>query len=215
MLQDGSVDLLARLPLFAGMDVRALESIIYMNARRAFQPHEALVSVNQYCAGAYFIVHGAATRISTDGQAAGTAYGPGSLIEEMAMFTQIKPDKSIVATEFVLAVEITQPVMGDILRFDPGLAEVLINRIEGRLSELETRLKQIDQMLIKALPAEVSSDQIPPEPEHGQTASPSRAPRPQPSSSVMSPATPGTPRHGPAVGPDLTGASLLHDSSTR
>lgn len=215
MLQDGSVDLLARLPLFAGADARVLESIIYMNARRAFQPHEPLVSVEQYCAGAYFIVHGAATRIAADGQATGTVYGPGSLIEEMAMFTQIRPDKSVIATEFVLAVEITQAVIGDILRFDPGLAELLINRIEGRLIDLETRLKQIDQMLVKALPAEVSPGRTPPAQEHDQTASPSRAPRPQPSSTAMPPATGETPRHGPAVGPDLTGASLLHGSSTR
>ncbi|RMF01035.1 MAG: Crp/Fnr family transcriptional regulator [Alphaproteobacteria bacterium] len=226
MLQDGSVELLARLPLFSGVPARSLESIIYMSSRRAFGPRETLLSAGQPCHGAFFLLQGSAVQIAADGQPAGTVYRPGSLIESMAMFTATTPTHTVMASEFVLAVEITQRTMHDVLRFDPDLAVLLASRIESQLVSLEERLREIDRQLYAALPPEAeaddagdegarTTDQRSSEREHDQRVSPNRAPHQQPASSATPSPEQAMPTHGPAVGPDLTGASLLHDSSTR
>lgn len=215
MYPDGSVDMLARLPLFAGVNSAALEAFVYMNARRDFRPLEPILTAGAPVPGAYLIVYGIAEEIGESGRGTGIRFGPGSVLDEMAMFVETDSDRTVVATGLVQAIEIARPVVREVLRFDPALARLFADRIEHRLTGLTERLRDLEDTLARTLAFSAEPDRIRPQPEHGPTDAASPGPRPRPALNGSSHPAPATPTHGPAVAPGSIGASPVHGSSTR
>lgn len=214
MLHDRSVELLSRLPLFAGWEPASLEAVIAMSERRAHAPGEALLRAGEPCSGALLLVEGTAVQANGDGEAAGEVYGPGSLLAEMAMFVEIESKTTVVAADPVEAVFISRQCMREILSIAPGLAVGFAGAVQGRLSGIAEQLRQVDALLARTGPFSDGEDRSPPEPEHDRTDAPSPAPRRQPASNGALPQEPALPRHGPAVAPGSTSASPVHGNST-
>lgn len=215
MLQDSSAALLARWPLFDGVDATALETIVQLSSRRVFRPLEPIITAGASATAALFVVSGAGERVTAEGSGTGQIYAPGSMLGEMAMFVDTVYDSSVIAREIVEAVEISRPLMSDLLNFNPLLAETFAVRIQDRLSELQLKLNLLERDLDQITVPEERSDQTQPELAHDLRDVPSREPHRSPALTGTSRPSPGLPIHGPAVAPDLNGASPVHGNSTK
>jgi CRP-like cAMP-binding protein len=215
MLQDSSAALLARWPLFDGVDATALETIIRLSSRRVFRPLEPIIVAGASAPTALLIVSGAGERVTSEGSGTGQIYAPGSMLGEMAMFVDTIYDSTVIAREIVEAVEISRPVLGDLLHANPPLAETFAHRIQEKLEALQLKLELLDGDLGQITVPETPSDQTQPEPAHDLKDAPSPEPRQPPASNGTSRPSPELPIHGPAVSPDLNGANLVHGSSTK
>ena len=218
MLHGSSVELLSRLPIFAGATATSLEAILYMSTHRVFRPGELILAANERVRCATLIVSGEAEQSGDGNGAAPVRFGPGTLLEEPAMFVETVSERTIVASGLTHAVEISPAALKDVLCSDPGLARLLADRITDRLRRLSGRLKQIDETLARLDPVDGpvngAADRTPPEPAHDRTADPSRAPRRPPASTAMNPPAPASPRRDPAAAPGSNDASPLPGNST-
>lgn len=215
MLQDSSAALLARWPLFDGVDATALETIIQLSSRRVFRPLEPIIVAGASATTSLLIVSGTGERVTAEGTGTGHIYDPGSMLGEMAMFVDTIYDSTVIAREIVEAVEIARPVMRDLLNANPPLAKTFAKRIQEKLSALQLKLQLLDGDLVQITVPETSSDQTQPEPAHDRTDAPSPELHQSPASNGTSHPSPGLPIHGPAVAPDLNGANPVHGSSTK
>lgn len=215
MLLDNSIELLARVPLFSGLDAKSLEAIVELNARRAFRPGQPIISAGAPADSAFLIVKGTAERLTASGEPSGHFYRAGSLLGEMGMFVDTEHETTVVATELVATVEITRPVMEQVLKFDPSLAPVLASRIQGRLAGLHDKLKVVEGELNRASELISQTGQTQPEPGHDRMDAPNHAPRPPQPLNGTSDSVPGSPRYDPAFDPGLNGASRGRGNSTR
>ncbi len=215
MLQDGSAALLGRWPLFGGVDEASLETIVRLSTRRVFRPLEPMISAGASATVAYFILSGTGERVTAEGSGTGQICGAGSMLGEMAMFIDTVYDSTVIAREIVEAIEISRAVMGDVLSFNPFLAEKFASRIQARLSELQQKLEALDMEINGITIPELQPDQTPPAPEHDRTGAPSHALHRLPALTGTPRSAPASPKHGPAVAPDLNGANPVHGNSTR
>ncbi len=226
MLHTSSVALLSNLPLFAGASDSSLEAILFMSTHRVFRPGEPILTIRDRVHFATLIVAGEAEQGGGNG-AAPVLYGPGTLLQEKALFFETVSDRTVVARSLVQVVEISPAALNDVLRTDPELTRLLTGRIADRLHRLSTQLKQLDQTLARLDqagepvngpvegPVNGAADRTPPEPAHDRTAAPSHAPRRPPASNGTNGQAPASPRHGPAGVPGSSGASPSPGSSTR
>lgn len=166
-------------------------------------------------AAAYLILAGSARLTTPSGQPTGDAYGPGSLLAEMAMFSPIDSELGVVADSDLEAIELSRERTLGLLRLYPQLAQDLATKIHSRLSGVEDRLQWIGRTLDESMAFSEPPDQAEPAPVRDRRASPSPAPRPQLTSHEMPTPAQGSPIHGQAAGPDSKVASPVHDSSTR
>lgn len=199
MLQDSSVDLLARVPLFAGVHTEALEAFIFMNPRRNFRPLETILKEGQSTAGAFLILYGTAEQVDENGRGSGMRFGPGSLLDEMSMFIETESDRTVVAAGFVQTVEITRSVVRDVLAFDGRLAQFFAERIESRMSRLVRQLQEFDDTLVRSLAVMGGGDRIPQERERDRTDAANPGSPESPASTVPIRPAPASPTHGPVA----------------
>ena len=164
---------------------------------------------------AYLILHGSARLITPSGEYTGEAYGPGSLLAEMAMFSPIRSDHGVVAESDLEAVELSRERTLGLLRLYPNLAGDLAAKIHSRLSGVEDRLQWIGRTLDESMAFIEQPDRAEPEPAHDRKASPSPAPRRQQTSRAMPAPVQGSPIHGQVAGHDSKVASPVHGNSTR
>ena len=222
LLQDSGVDLLSALPIFAGASASSLAAILFLSTRRTVRPGEPILSANERVDCATLIVSGEAEQTGDGDGVEPLRYGPGTLLEEMAMFVETVSERTVVARSLTQIVEISPPALTDVLRSDPDLTRLLTGRIAERLRRLTGRLHQLDDTLARLEPAggtaketvSAAADRTPPEPAHDPTDGPSRAPRQQPALSGTNQPAPASPRHGPAGAPGSNGASPSPGSST-
>lgn len=215
MLHDGSVALLARWPLFDGVDATSLETIVRLSTRRVFRPLEPIISAGASATSSLFVVSGTCERVTAQGSGTGQIYGNGTMLGEMAMFIDTVYDSTVIARDIVEAIEISRSLMGDLLGFNPLLAEKFASCIEARLSELQLKLELLEGNLDQITVPEGPSDQTQPELAHGPMDAPSPEPHLPPALSGTSHPALALSIHGPAVAPDLNGASPVHGSSTK
>lgn len=221
MLQDGSVDMLAGVPLFAGADRQSLESVIFMNSRQVYGAGEMIARAGEPCRGAQLIVYGTVAELTPDGQAISEEFEPGTMLSEMAMFCDSHYEADIMAAGVVQIVEISKDRLAYLLQSEQALAELLATRIQDRLQYIAERLREVEHILEEIdLPeaedgAEEFTDQIPPEQAHDQTDASSPEPHQSPALSEMHPEGLELPIHGPAVVHGSIGASPLHGNSTK
>ena len=221
MLQDGSVDFLATVPLFAGAERQALESVIFMNSRQVYSAGEMIARAGEPCRGAHLIVYGKAAALTPDGQEVSEEYDAGSMLSEMAMFCDGQYEADIMALGVVQVVEISKDRMAYLLETEPALAELLASRIQERLHGIAERLRAVEHILEEIeLPGftdetEELTDQIPPEQAHDLTDASSPEPHQSPALNETHHEAPELPIHGPAVAHGWIGANPLHGNSTR
>lgn len=221
MLQDGSVDFLAAVPLFVGADRPALESVIFMNSRQVYSDGEVIARAGEPCRGAHLIVYGRAATMTPDGQEISEEFDAGAILSEMAMFCDGHYEADIMALGVVQVVEISKDRMTYLLESEPALAELLASRIQERLQVIAERLREVEHILDEIeLPGsaddtEEATDRTPPEQEHGLTDASNPELHQSPASKATHCEAPELPIHGPAVAHGSIGANPLHGSSTR
>ena len=209
------VDELAGIPLFSGWDNAALNAIISINAAISRRSGEPLIVAGEQASAAYLILDGSARLTTPSGQFSGEAFGPGTLLAEMAMFSPIRWDHGVVAESDLHAIELSRERTLGLLRLYPMLAGDLAAKIHQRLSGVEDRLQWLGRTLDESIAVSDQPDRIEPEPAHDRRASPSRGPHPQHSSIEMPVPAQGSPIHGQAAGPDSKVASPVHGNSTK
>jgi CRP-like cAMP-binding protein len=205
MLHDRSVELLYALPLFSGWDPVSLQAIAYVNTRLFLAPGEELLVAGKDAPGATLIVDGTARQSDSLGEEVVRQYGPGTLLDEMAMFVPTTSQLNIVAETPLEVLRISRDRMRDILHNDPSMAGVLAQRIQGRLLAIADQLRVVEDMLgppdgeplegadeaegeVLEADAAVSRDEdrTPQEPARDRKADPSPEPRQQPALSATS-----------------------------
>ena len=215
MLHDSSVGLLARLPLFAGLNTAVLEWVVDMSDRRVFRPPDPVIAAGGDGSAACLIISGYCERLTPEGDATGQTFGPGSILGEMAMFVDTVPDSTVVAREIVTTIQISQSVIGEIVKANPGLASVFASRIRERLAVVQTQMKTVKEQLDRITLPEIAPDQTPPAQAHGRKAAPNHAPRRPLASNRTTRPAPVSPIHGRAAAPGSSDASPARGSSTR
>lgn len=165
MSLDDLVGLLARVPAFAGMGRGLLVYIAQYAMPRYFEPGDVLYCEGEGGDAAYLLVYGDAVAVSEFGFSA--EFTQGALLGEMAMLTDVACTTTCVAKSRLTTLEITRPLMHDLLQRDAAALHFTRSRLSRRIEDIRANLELVQQTLEPfAVPGEARIDAAP----HGSFA---------------------------------------------
>jgi CRP-like cAMP-binding protein len=138
-------DVLARVPLFAGMDARAVEAIAGFAFRKTFQEGELIVEEGRTGNGMFIILSGRAEVIkglNTARPRSVATLGAGEPIGEMALLGEWPRTASVRAVETTECMGIDRWIFLDHLNREPKLALRLLQILALRLANTGERLAE-------------------------------------------------------------------------
>ena len=140
-----TVDVLTHVPLFAGLDARAIEALAGFTFRKTFEPGEAIVEEGRTGNGLFIIVSGSAAVIkgSQTAQPRTVAeLGAGEPIGEMALLGEWPRSATVRALEPTECIGIDRWIFLDHLDKEPRLALRMLQILALRLAETAERLAE-------------------------------------------------------------------------
>lgn len=148
MAIDALVKPLLRLPLFQGLKPLQLTEIVRRAGRIVYKPGDILIAEDQIGDAAIVIVSGEALRMTGEDDGAPADTVPeGSMIAELAMLVETVHASTIVARTPIRALKISREEMHAQMADDAHLADHMMTRIAGRLTELMREIQAIDGAL--------------------------------------------------------------------
>ena len=143
--RDTTTDVLTKVPLFAGLDRRAIEALAGFAFRKTFEPGELIVEEGRSGNGLFIVVSGSVEVIKglKTGQAHNVAkLGTGEPIGEMALLGEWPRTASARALEPTECIGIDRWVFLDYLEKEPKLALRMLQILALRLAETGERLAE-------------------------------------------------------------------------
>ena len=131
------VDLLARVPLFAGLSRRHLRAMADRADQVEFRPGEAIV-VEGMQGGAFFAIVEGKARV-TRGKRTLATLGPGDFFGELALLDGGERTASVVAETPMLCVRIFKRAFDRLIAEEPGVSARMLSVLAGRLRQAERR----------------------------------------------------------------------------
>jgi CRP-like cAMP-binding protein len=148
MSLDAIVVPLLRAPLFSGLTPLQLKIVALSAERVTFDDGDALINEGEQGDAAFLVVSGTLERLAgplNGGER--EAYGPGTLVGELAMLIETEHTSTVVASGSVRALRFTREVMHEIFQSYPDIAGHFVQRLTQRLSGIAARLHEIDRRL--------------------------------------------------------------------
>lgn len=146
MQLDDSVNILARLPIFAGMDGELLSTIAFSSERLLFRRGERLATDGRLGEAAYVILSGAAQIAEgTSDKRRLRLVGPGTMIGELAMLVEYTFASTVTASEETEVLELRRDMVHEMMRQFPAIQEHFSYRIHGRLARMAEDLRRYDR----------------------------------------------------------------------
>ncbi len=143
--QVSTVDILTRVPLFAGMDAMEIEVLAGFTFHKTFQPGELIVEEGRTGNGLFIIVSGRAEVIKGLGTAQPRTVarrGAGDPIGEMSLLGEWPRSASVRALETTECLGIDRWIFLDHLEKKPKLALRMLQILALRLAETAERLAE-------------------------------------------------------------------------
>jgi CRP/FNR family cyclic AMP-dependent transcriptional regulator len=129
------VDLLVRVPLFAGLSRRHLRAMADRADQVEFRPGEAIV-VEGMQGGAFFAIVEGKARV-TRGKRTLATLGPGDFFGELALLDGGERTASVVAETPMLCVRIFKRAFDRLIAEEPGVSARMLSVLAGRLRKAE------------------------------------------------------------------------------
>ena len=139
------IDVLTNVPLFAGLDARAIEALAGFTFRKTFEAGELIVEEGRTGNGLFIIVSGSAEVVKglqTAQPRAVARLGAGEPIGEMALLGEWPRSASVRALETTECIGIDRWIFLDHLDREPKLALRLLQILALRLAETAERLAE-------------------------------------------------------------------------
>ena len=140
-----TIDVLTNVPLFAGLDARAIEALAGFTFRKTFEAGELIVEEGRTGNGLFIIVSGSAEVIKGLQKAQPRTVaklGAGDPIGEMALLGEWPRSASVRALEATECVGIDRWIFLDHLDKEPKLALRMLQILALRLAETDERLAE-------------------------------------------------------------------------
>jgi CRP/FNR family cyclic AMP-dependent transcriptional regulator len=134
-LGKGGMDLLARVPLFAGLSRRHLRAMADRADQVEFRPGEAIV-VEGMRGGAFFAIVEGKARV-TRGKRTLATLGPGDFFGELALLDGGERTASVGATTPMLCVRIFKRAFDRLIAEEPGVSTRMLSVLAARLRRAE------------------------------------------------------------------------------
>jgi nitrite reductase/ring-hydroxylating ferredoxin subunit len=134
---------LARIPLFAGLDPKALESFEAFTFRRTFKPGDLIVEEGRTGNGAYVVLSGrveVVRGIDSDKPVVISTLGPGEPFGEMALLGDWPRTASVRAVEETVCLGMDRWIFLAHMSKEPKLALTMLQILARRLAEMDQRL---------------------------------------------------------------------------
>lgn len=126
-----SVEMLKKVPLFAGLDGRELEQIASSMRERRFASGETVTQEGAGGAG-FFVVESGRAEVSVEGAARG-AIGPGDYFGEIALLTESDRTATITATSDMLCYGMTPWDFRPLVESNSAIAWKLLTAMAEKL----------------------------------------------------------------------------------
>lgn len=150
MALDDDIAFFRQVPLFAALDKEAVRILAIGAETRSFQSGAVLFYAGDLADGGYMIVEGSlaleAGNFAEDGA---MTVGPGTLVGELAMLTDMVWQFTAVAREPVEVVRITRTLFRKMLEGYPAAAVALRDTIGKRLDAWQGDLNKVKRMMEK------------------------------------------------------------------
>ena len=128
-----SVDVLQRVPLFAGLERKELESIAASMRERTFPAGQTVTQEGAGGAG-FFVVEDGLAQVTVDGKPRGTI-GPGDYFGEIALLTGSERTATIVATSDLHCYGMTPWDFRPLVESNPDIAWKLLQSMAEKLRQ--------------------------------------------------------------------------------
>lgn len=149
---------LSRVGLLQGLTPLQISEIARRAERVIYNPGAIIIEENAGGNAAVLIVSGQTVRVSgPESSSRPTPVAEGSLLGEFAMLVETTHSSTVVARGHVRALRITRDELHAQIVEDRDLADRLIKKIVGRLSEMAVELRQIDATLSRSAEATKNS----------------------------------------------------------
>jgi CRP-like cAMP-binding protein len=138
-----TAEVLAQVPLFAGLDEAAVEALSGFAFRKTFQPGEAIVEEGRTGNGLYIIVSGRVEVVKNDGTERAqvlATLGPGEPFGELALLGEWKRTATVRAIDETDCLGMDRWVFLAHLRRQPEIAVKMLQFVAQRLVETDARL---------------------------------------------------------------------------
>jgi CRP-like cAMP-binding protein len=129
------MDLLARVPLFAGLSRRHLRALADRVDQVEFRPGEVIVAEGMR-GGAFFAIVEGEARV-TRGKRTVTMLRPGDFFGELALLDGGERTASVVAATPMLCIRIFKRAFDRLIAGEPGVAARMLSVLAGRLRRAE------------------------------------------------------------------------------
>jgi CRP/FNR family cyclic AMP-dependent transcriptional regulator len=129
------LDLLTRVPLFAGLSRRHLRALADRADQVEFRPGEAIV-IEGMRGGAFFAIVEGNARV-TRGKRTLTTLGPGDFFGELALLDGGERTASVVAATPMLCIRIFKRAFDRLVAEEPGVSARMLSVLAGRLRQAE------------------------------------------------------------------------------
>ena len=145
---DQKIELLQRVPLFAGLDLVHLEAISQVGQKTYFEAEEKLIVQGEKGDTAYLILTGkAACSRSEIGQIFDEDLWPGTLVGELGMLVETVHALTVTACERLRALAISREALLRVMEENPEIAKHISEKLLERLSRLAEQLRDVDSKL--------------------------------------------------------------------
>jgi CRP/FNR family transcriptional regulator, cyclic AMP receptor protein len=129
------LNLLTRVPLFAGLSRRHLRALADRADQVEFQPGEAIV-IEGMRGGAFFAIVEGNARV-TRGKRTLATLGPGDFFGELALLDGGERTASVVAATPMLCIRIFKRAFDRLVDEEPGVSARMLSVLAGRLRQAE------------------------------------------------------------------------------
>ena len=136
---------LENVQLFRGLSEDQLSAIVECAEVTWFDGGQAVTQADEPGAAAFLVLDGS-VMVADESAPAGfqEPLGPGTLIGELAMLTEVTYVATVIAAEQVRALAIARDALYHVMEADPSIAEHLSGKLVRRLSRLADDLRSVD-----------------------------------------------------------------------
>jgi CRP-like cAMP-binding protein len=137
-LQAGQLwaEVLAEVPLFAGMSARQVRRVARLGSAARFDAHAPIVEAGD-AGEAFYVILSGRVEVRRRHKRAPAELGPGAYFGEMALIDGAPRSASVVATRETVCLVVPRRPFAKLLKDEPAIASALLRTLAARVRELE------------------------------------------------------------------------------
>jgi CRP-like cAMP-binding protein len=147
MALNDDISLLSRLRPFAAFNDEALRLLAFSSDSRILRANDVLVRGGQKSDGGYLVRTGTLVLVTGRDKGEPTSVGPGELIGETALVTDVTFHATVIAGEACSILHIPRAAVQKVMQEYPGLAVTMRDDILARMNEVRNRMQHVHDLL--------------------------------------------------------------------